>query len=446
VGTETLQTISNKTFGSNIDAGGFRLTNIGAPVGDDDAVTKTYVDSIASGLDVKESVRVATTVPLASNPSIGSVVYDNTGGTNGKGVFNIVTSSPTVITFDNVSISLSDRILVKDQVSADENGVYIVTSLVGSACTLDRATDFDNTPSTEVSNGAFMFVSEGTVNATSGYILTTTDPVTVGGVSGSDLNFNLFSHAGGGFNVAGAGLASSGNTISISSSTTILSSSSSSNINVRSSSVPNQVLVSTGDINQSMVHATLPITSTSGTLPVSRGGTGATSFTSTRLLQGNGTGAVTAVQVSNNHIASNAAISATKIANGSISNTEFQYLNGVTFSIQEQLDDKFDLFNYANVTVDRDYEVEKFDQFVYVDTRSAAGPVTITLPIIAETGLRILTIVDSGGKSSANNITIRPSGSDQISGASGFLISTDYASVSLCNNKDRDWYIYSSHL
>ncbi len=107
---------------------------------------KAYVDGVKQGLDIKDSVRVATT-------SAGTL---SSAFANGQ-------------TVDGVSLATGDRILIKDQSDATENGVYTVNA--SGAPT--RATDFDS--SADVTAGAFVFVAEGTANADSGFVLTTND-------------------------------------------------------------------------------------------------------------------------------------------------------------------------------------------------------------------------------------------------------------------------------
>jgi len=134
------------------------------PSNANDIASKSYVDSTVNGLDVKESVRVATTAAgtLASSFANGSTV-------------------------DGVSLSTGDRILLKDQADASENGVYTVNA--SGAPT--RATDFD--ADSEVTSGAFFFVEEGTTNGDNGFTLTTNDDITVGT---TDLTFTQFSGSG----------------------------------------------------------------------------------------------------------------------------------------------------------------------------------------------------------------------------------------------------------
>ena len=161
-------------------------------------VIKDYVDSVSQGLDVKSHCRVGTTADIGAT-------YNSTGGTSGRGQFTACTN-----TIDGVSLAADDRILVKDQTNLDENGIwYVVTLGSGSNGVWERAIDFDE--DSEVNEGAYTFVAEGTTNADSGWVLTTDDPITIGGASGSDIEWSQFSGAG--QIEAGDGLTKDGNTI-----------------------------------------------------------------------------------------------------------------------------------------------------------------------------------------------------------------------------------------
>jgi len=167
-----------------------------AGFGNDSLVNKSYVDAVANGLDVKKSVRVATTGNLAGS-------YNNGNGT-------ITASSNGAISIDGVSLSVDDRVLVKDQTSQVENGFYKVTT-VGSgsaAFVLTRTPDGDEAD--ELTGGAFTFVEEGTANADNGYVASHNGTPTVGT---TNITFEQFSGAG--QIAAGAGLTKTGNTINV---------------------------------------------------------------------------------------------------------------------------------------------------------------------------------------------------------------------------------------
>ena len=132
----------------------------------------------------------------------------NLAGSYNNGVGTITASSNGAISIDGVSLSVDDRILVKDQTTQTQNGFYKVTT-VGSgsaAFVLTRTPDAD--AASELTGGAFTFVEEGTANADNGYVLTTNGTPTLGT---TNITFEQFSGAG--QISAGNGLTKTGNTI-----------------------------------------------------------------------------------------------------------------------------------------------------------------------------------------------------------------------------------------
>jgi len=222
---------------------------IATPTDDAHAATKGYVDAARSGLDVKASVRVATTAPvlLAS------------GLENGD-------------TLDGVTLATGDRVLVKDQSTGSENGIYVVQA-TGAAV---RATDAD--VSAEVTAGMFTFVAEGTTNADSGWVLTTNDTVTLGTTA---LTFAQFSGAG--QITAGDGLTKTGNTINAVGTAGRISVSSDA-IDIDSGYVGQNTITTLGTITTGTWDAT--------TVAVTAGGTGVESFTDNGIVYGDGTNAL----------------------------------------------------------------------------------------------------------------------------------------------------------
>jgi hypothetical protein len=94
-------------------------------------------------------------------------------------------------TLDGVSLAANDRVLVKNQSSGAQNGIWVVSTLgSGSNGVWDRATDFD--ADDEVTDGTFVFVGEGTSNVTTQWVLTTNESITLGGSSGTALTFTQF--------------------------------------------------------------------------------------------------------------------------------------------------------------------------------------------------------------------------------------------------------------
>ena len=159
-------------------------------------VNKAYVDSVTSGLSVKSPVKVATTGNL-------NATYNNGAGT-------LTANSNFALSVDGVTVSVNDRILVKDQSTAAQNGFYKVTATgSGSAAfVLTRTPDAD--AASELVAGAFAFVEEGTANADNGYVLSTDGAVTLGTTA---IYFEQFSGAG--QISAGDGLSKTGNALSL---------------------------------------------------------------------------------------------------------------------------------------------------------------------------------------------------------------------------------------
>lgn len=163
-------------FTADQPMGNNKITGLADPVSAQDAATKSYVDSRAAGLDPKASVRAATTANIS------------------------LTGTQTI---DGVALSSGDRVLVKDQATGSQNGIYVVAS---GAWT--RATDMD--ADAEATAAAFMFVEEGTTNGDSGWLLTTNAPITIGTTA---LTFAKFT--GNGTVTGGAGLTLTGSTLDV---------------------------------------------------------------------------------------------------------------------------------------------------------------------------------------------------------------------------------------
>ena len=152
------------------DRSGFGATSL---------VSKEYVDAVKTGLDFKDSVRVASTAD--------------------------VTISGPGAAIDGISLSSGDRVLLKNQSTGSQNGIY---SWNGAASAMTRTTDAD--ANAEVTSGMYVFVETGTANSDTGFVLTTDGSITVGSTS---LSFTQFSGAG--QIVAGDAMSKSGNTLNV---------------------------------------------------------------------------------------------------------------------------------------------------------------------------------------------------------------------------------------
>jgi hypothetical protein len=176
-----------------------RILDLAEPTASTDAATKQYVDDLAQGLAIQAPCKVGTPGTLASITS-GTITYDN--GTAGVGA-TLTTSSGTYNTIDGITVATNDRVLVKDEATTANNGIYVKTS----ATVLTRASDFD-TP-VEMAGGDFVFIQQGSTLNDTGFVMT--DPVVTIGTDAA--TFVQFSGAGS--FLAGAGLTLTGSTFSI---------------------------------------------------------------------------------------------------------------------------------------------------------------------------------------------------------------------------------------
>lgn len=229
---------------ADVSLNNYKITNLAEPVSASDAATKGYVDAARSGLDVKASVRVATTA-------------------------NITLSGTQTI--DGVSVSVGNRVLVKNQSTASENGIWVVAS-----STWSRATDADS--DAEVTSGLFTFVEEGTVNGDSGWVLATNNPITVGTTG---LTFAQFSGAG--TITAGDGLTKTGSSLDVVGTADRITVNADS-VDIASTYAGQSSITTLGTISSG--------TWNGSTIGVPYGGTGATTLTSKGIIYGNGTSAV----------------------------------------------------------------------------------------------------------------------------------------------------------
>jgi hypothetical protein len=149
-----------------------------APTSSNDIANKSYVDSLATGINFHAACNYATTAALAAN------TYNN--GTGGVGA-TLTANANGTLTIDGYTFLAGDvgkRILVKDESAGANNGAYTLTQ-AGTASLpyiLTRATDFDTAGSgvDQIDQGDFFLVISGTDNANTSWVQQTPLPITVG--------------------------------------------------------------------------------------------------------------------------------------------------------------------------------------------------------------------------------------------------------------------------
>ncbi len=191
--TNTLNDFAVPT--ASLALGTQKITGLVAGVADSDAANKGQVDAAQAGLDAKSACRVATTADVTT------WVYNNVAKT-------LTAAGNGIVTIDSIPLLINDRILVKDQSPANENGLYSVTTVGTASATqvLTRTTDADEDD--EVTSGLYTFITEGTDNGSTGFVLVTSDPITVGTTL---LSFSQFS--GLAQLIGGTAITKTGNTI-----------------------------------------------------------------------------------------------------------------------------------------------------------------------------------------------------------------------------------------
>ena len=251
------------------------ITNLADPVNASDAASKSFVESTAQGLDVKDSCVAATTANITISTALN----------NGD-------------TLDGVTLSTNDRVLVKDQSTASENGIYVVGSSPARATDLAAGDD---------AAGFFTFVEQGTVNADNGFVCTSNKGSAVVGTN----NLTIAQFSGAGQITAGDGLDKSGNTLSV-------------------DLKANGGLV----IESTEIAVDLAASSITGTLAIGDGGTGATSASAARTALGLAIGTnVQAYDADLDNLSGCQSGAAAALA--ALTSTEVAILDGATVSTAE---------------------------------------------------------------------------------------------------------------
>ena len=234
--TGTQSITGAKTFASNVSLAGNRIIDLADPVSAQDAATKAYVDGMVQGLDIKPSVRAASTAHISNLSGLQTV--------------------------DGVALAAGDRVLVKNQdtATAGFNGIYIASSSTWfRAADLSASAQFPN---------AFVFVEEGTVNGDTGWVCTNNTGVVVGTTK---LTFVQFS--GSGTINAGDGLTQAGNTFNVNGTADRITVGAST-VDIASTYVGQTSITTLGTISTGTWNGT--------TIAVAKGGTGSTTAAGAR--------------------------------------------------------------------------------------------------------------------------------------------------------------------
>ena len=155
---------------ASLNLNGQTITNLASPVNANDAANKAYVDASAAGYDTKASTRLATSAALPANTYSANTL---TASANGA------------LTVDGVAVNTNDRILVKNEATASNNGIYVVTN-AGSgtaAYVLTRSSDANansGTGNAAINPGMFVFNEIGTANQATAWEMISAGPITIG--------------------------------------------------------------------------------------------------------------------------------------------------------------------------------------------------------------------------------------------------------------------------
>jgi hypothetical protein len=209
---QNVATSSSVTF-AQVTASVFSV--LSTPVNNSDAATKAYVDQVTAGINWHESVKYATAAALPNSPTynVGSADQNN-----GTGIGTTITAGTYGrLVIDGANASTGQRVLVKNQPDAGDNGVYDVTEQ-GSASVywiLTRASDSDNSVADQVKTGDAVYVVDGAVNANQGFIISSSgsEPNNVIRIGTDDITWTQFT--GTAAFTAGNGLSTTGNTLNI---------------------------------------------------------------------------------------------------------------------------------------------------------------------------------------------------------------------------------------
>ena len=212
----TASTIVARDASGNFTANLITVNSVPTAAGH--AASKAYVDNISAGMNWHAAVQAATSGVLPS-----STYADGTTDANGGlGIGATLTATANAsLAIDAVSVSNGNRVLIKNQADAKQNGIYVVTDK-GSASTkwiLTRATDSDNHIIDQVSAGDAVYVLYGSFNTNQSFVNTATGSGTNGVLLIGTDSITWTQFSGASSFVAGNGLVRTGNTVDVVSST-----------------------------------------------------------------------------------------------------------------------------------------------------------------------------------------------------------------------------------
>ena len=374
--------LSAAASGANTDITSIALTTgtiSASPVSGTDIVNKLYADSIASGINFHQSVRLATTAALPAN------TYNN--GTGGVGA-TLTANANGALSVDGVAVAVGNRILVKNEAAGANNGVYTVTDTGSSGgpgpgpggsnpYILTRATDFDSagTGVDQIDAGDFFLVTAGSTQSNTSWVQQTPLPIVVGTTA---IVFSQF--AAPVLYSAGTGLTLAGTVFSITNTGVSAATYGS------ASSVPVVAVNAQGQAT-SVTNTPIAIAAsqiTSGVLPAANGGTGLSSpGTSGNVLTSNGTAWV----------------------------SQLPSAGGITYTAVKTS-------NYTAANSDG------------VQTDTSGGAFTVTLPATPAVGDQVF-VIDTSGSWATNNLTVGRNGSTIEGSASDLVCNISSVSVQL---------------
>jgi hypothetical protein len=408
--TLTNKTLTTATLGNALAAGSFKITGLADPTSAQDAATKNYVDSLVQGIEVHTAVQYSTIAALSpANTYSGGV---------------LTATSNAALSVDGTAVTAGQRILVKNEATAANNGIYVVTTAgTGSVpYVLTRASDFNTTAL--VNLATFVFVSAGGTLAGTGWV-STANAITLG--SGS-ISFNQFTGAGS--YTAGNGISITSNVVAVVAANSTISVTGS-GVAVSATYPGNTSLVTLGTVTTG--------TWTGTSIAVANGGTGSTSASGARtnlsaapnsagyyLTGTNGelsSGVV--LSQSTGILLSSGAISIDNTVVATLTNTQTLTNKTLTSPVINQAQ------IYENIiTKSASYTASVSEDQYQVTTGSSAIVATVPQAISGNKGkVWTFTKVDSG----TGTIAITPTTST-INGAASLLIDAQWDSISIVSD------------